>query len=73
MFSEIGTIEALLSSISTLRDGSVKITFEVNPDNQSVINKLMSCYLTDKKLFTLGIVQGEDYRGKNDGEISTWE
>jgi hypothetical protein len=60
-YKEIGSIEAILSSINTLKDGSVKISFEVNPQDQSVINKLMNSYLMGDKLFTLGIVQGETF------------
>jgi hypothetical protein len=56
-YQEIGSIEALLSGITTLKDGSVKISFEVNPDNIQTVNKLMQNYLIDKRLFTLGIVQ----------------
>ncbi len=64
--SEIGTIEALLSGITTLKDGSCKISFEVNPENIKVINILMSKFLIGQKLFTLGIVQCDDNRSGND-------
>lgn len=57
MIQEVGSIEAILSSITTLKDGSCKISFEVNPENIQVINTLMSKYLTGEKLFTIGIVQ----------------
>jgi hypothetical protein len=65
-FQEIGSIEAILSSINTLKDGSCKISFEVNPENIQVINKLMQSYLADRRLFTLGIVQGIENRELND-------
>jgi hypothetical protein len=60
---EIGSIQALLSSITTLKDGSCKVSFEVNPDNVQVINHLMSKFLIGQKLFTLGIVQCDENTG----------
>jgi hypothetical protein len=66
MMIEIGSIEALLSGITTLKDGSCKVSFEVNPDNISVINKLMSKYLIGEKLFTIGIVQSVNNRELSD-------
>jgi len=66
IIQEIGSIEALLSSITTLKDGSCKISFEVNPENIQVINTLMSKFLAGQKLFTLGIVQCDDNRSEND-------
>ena len=65
-FQEIGTIEAILVSITTLKDLSCKISFEINPDNIQVINKLMQNYLVDKRLFTIGIVQSIDKPELND-------
>lgn len=67
MFKEIGSTEAILSGINTLRDGSVKVSFEINPENIKVINSLMSCFLAGEKLFTLGIVLSEIIRSENDG------
>ncbi|MEY3376078.1 MAG: hypothetical protein RL463_383 [Bacteroidota bacterium] len=66
IYQEIGSIEALLTSITTLKDGSCKISFEVNPENIQVINTLMSKFLIGQKLFTLGIVQCDENRGGND-------
>ncbi len=63
---EIGSIEALLTSITTLKDGSCKISFEVNPENIQVINTLMSKFLVGQKLFTLGIVQCDENKGLSD-------
>ena len=54
---QIGAVEALISSIKTRQDGSVAIAFELNPDNQEVINSLMNLYLAGEKLITLGIVR----------------
>ena len=56
---QIGAVEALISSIKTRQDGSVTIAFELNPDNQEVINSLMNLYLAGEKLITLGIVRKE--------------
>lgn len=62
---QIGAVEALISSIKTRQDGSVTIAFELNPENQEVINSLMNLYLAGEKLITLGIVrkeqEGEQY------------
>ena len=69
MVEEIGTIEAIVSSITTLKDGSCKISFEVNPENIQVINRLMQKYLINERLFTIGIVQmtdGSNNRGDAD-------
>jgi len=66
VYTEIGSIEALLSSITTLKDGSCKISFEVNPENIQVINTLMSKFLIGQKLFTLGIVQCDENRSEID-------
>lgn len=56
-FEEIGAIEAIIASINTLKDGSIKLSLELNPDNIEVINKLMSKYLNNERLFTIGIMQ----------------
>jgi glutathione synthase/RimK-type ligase-like ATP-grasp enzyme len=53
----VGSCEALLSSMTTLRDGSLKVSFEVNPAEIKVINRLMELYLINEKLFTLGIAR----------------
>jgi hypothetical protein len=66
IYQEIGSIEALLTSITTLKDGSCKISFEVNPENIQVINTLMSKFLIGQKLFTLGIVQCDENTGLSD-------
>jgi len=56
----IGSMEALLVSINTLKDGSMKISFEVNPSDFDVVSKLMELYLINERLFTLGIVRGNE-------------
>jgi len=66
IYQEIGSIEALLTSITTLKDGSCKISFEVNPENIQVINSLMNKFLVGQKLFTLGIVQCDENNGLTD-------
>jgi len=58
----IGAIQALLTGITTLRDGSLKITFEVNPDEVKSINRLMELFLIDERLFFLGITRGVENR-----------
>ncbi len=58
----IGAVEALLSSITTLKDGSLKISFEVNPSEVQVINRLMELYLIDERLFVLGVTRSVENR-----------
>lgn len=55
---EVGAIQALLTGLTTLKDGSLKITFEVNPDEIKSINRLMELFLIDERLFCLGITRG---------------
>ena len=57
---EIGAINAILAGINTLKDGSVKITLEVNPDEQQVLNKLLNSYLTNQRLFTVAFIRMDD-------------
>ena len=62
----IGAIEALLSSITTKSDGSLKISFEINPSEVKTINRLMELYLIDERLFCLGITRGVHSRNGAD-------
>jgi hypothetical protein len=57
--SELGVCQAILSSINTRVDGSVTIKLEINPEDQALVNKLMSAYLNDEKLLTVAFVKGE--------------
>jgi hypothetical protein len=57
---EIGAISALLSAIKTRVDGSVSITLEANPSEIEVINKLLQCYLIDKRLFTVAFIRTDN-------------
>lgn len=59
---EVGAIQALLTGLTTLKDGSLKITFEVNPDEIKSINRLMELYLIDERLFCLGITRSVESR-----------
>lgn len=54
--AEIGVSNALISSIRTKVDGSIAVTLDLNPQDQSVINKLMNKYLLDRKLVTVAFV-----------------
>ena len=60
MAQEIGAINAILSGVKTRVDGSVSIVFEANPSEIQVINKLMQSYLTDKRLFTIALIQVDE-------------
>jgi hypothetical protein len=57
MAKELGTANAIISSITTLKDGSVKLSFEVNPEDQRLVNNLMNEYLNGEKLVTIAVVQ----------------
>jgi hypothetical protein len=57
---EIGAINAILSSIKTRVDGSVTLSFEVNPSEIEVINRLMQCYLLNHKLFTMALIKVDE-------------
>lgn len=54
---EIGSCAAILSGISTRIDGSVKISFDINPEDQALVAKLLAAFTRGDKLFQLGIVQ----------------
>lgn len=54
--NQLGACEAILSGVSTLKDGSVKITLEINPSEDDVITKLIQKYLANERLFTVGFV-----------------
>ena len=54
---EIGSCQAILASLATKVDGSVKISFEINPDNQEIIFNLIKAFSSNQKLMQLGIFQ----------------
>lgn len=58
----VGAIEALLTSINTLKDGSLKVSFEINPSEVKTVNRLMELFLIDERLFCLGITRGVEKR-----------
>lgn len=60
MAKELGTANAIISSITTLKDGSVKLSFEVNPEDQRLVNNLMNEYLKGEKLVTIAVIQCEN-------------
>ena len=57
---ELGTCNAIISGISTLKDLSVKLTLEINPEDQNLINRLMKCYLEGDSLVTVAFVKAEN-------------
>lgn len=57
---EIGGCMAIVSAISTTKDGGYKLTLEVNPEDQKVINELMKRYGLNKKVIQLGILGVEE-------------
>lgn len=54
---EIGSCQAILSGISTKMDGSIKVTLEINPDNQEILSKLLSSFATNEKLLQVAFLK----------------
>jgi hypothetical protein len=57
--NELGACSAILSGISTKVDGSLKITLEVNPDEQKIISNLLNAWSLNKRLMTVAFIQVE--------------
>jgi hypothetical protein len=57
---EIGSCEAILSGVSTKVDGSVKVTLEINPNDQELIGKLINAYLQNDRLLTVGFIKASN-------------
>jgi hypothetical protein len=53
---EIGACEALIYSIGTKADGSVKLVLEINPSDQEIISRLMQRFLINEKMLRIGLV-----------------
>ena len=60
MAQEIGSINAILSGVRTKVDGSVAITFEANPQEINVVNKLMQAFLMNERLFVVAFIGVSD-------------
>jgi hypothetical protein len=56
---EVGSCQAILAGISTKIDGSIKITLEINPEDQSLAGKLIKCFAENDKLFHVAFVKVE--------------
>ena len=54
---EIGSCQAILSGISTKVDGSIKVTLEINPDNQEILSKLLNSFATNEKLLQVAFLK----------------
>ena len=53
---ELGSCEAIIAGISTKIDGSIKLTLEVNPNDEELISKLIRRYAQNKKLVQIGLI-----------------
>lgn len=53
---EIGSCAAILSGISTKVDGSIKVTLEINPEDQDIISRLMQRFAINEKLLQVGFI-----------------
>jgi len=53
---EIGSATCLVTSIATTKDGSAKLTLELNPQDSKIITQLMSRFLLNKTIVQIGII-----------------
>ncbi len=53
---EIGACQAIIDKISTIADGSIRLTLDLNPSEQDIISKLLKLKLLNKPLIQIGIV-----------------
>lgn len=53
---ELGSCEAIISGISTKIDGSIKLTLEVNPNDEELISRLIKRFAQNKKLVQIGLI-----------------
>lgn len=54
---EIGSCQCILESIKTRIDGSVTISVSIDPSNQEILSKLLSCFSTGEKLLQIAIIK----------------
>jgi hypothetical protein len=54
---EIGSCPAILAGVATKIDGSVKVTLEINPDQQDILSNLLKCFATGEKLLQVAFIQ----------------
>jgi hypothetical protein len=55
--AELGSCQAILSGVSTKVDGSVKVTLEINPEDQTIIGKLINAYLQNERLLQVAFLR----------------
>ena len=53
---EVGSCNAILASISTKVDGSLKVTLEINPQDHAVISRLIQRFIENQKLLQVGFI-----------------
>lgn len=53
---QIGVCNAIIASISTKVDGSIKLSLEINPEEQEVISNLLKAWALNKRLVSVGLV-----------------
>lgn len=68
---EIGSCPALIYKISTLLDGGVRLTLDIDSSNTDVITKLMERKLQNKPLIQLGMI-GLDHGGNGTTDKVQW-
>ena len=54
--TEIGSCAAILAGISTKIDGSLRVTLEVNPEDQQVIAELLKRFALNQKMLTVAFL-----------------
>lgn len=53
---KIGSCSAVLASISTKVDGSVKLVLDIMPQDKEILSRLMERFLIGENLYEVGII-----------------
>jgi hypothetical protein len=58
---EVGSCRALISKIQTTIDGGLRLTLDLNPDDEKLVSSLMALYARGNRLLQVGILSvGDD-------------
>lgn len=53
---EIGSARAIINKIQTTTDGSLRLTLDLLPQDETIIQKLISRFARNEKILEVGIV-----------------
>lgn len=53
---EIGSCRAIINSIRTTTDGSLRLTLDLLPQDKDIVTKLLSRFAINEKIVEIGIV-----------------